>query len=174
MRPAGDVNPLEELLARRIRTQGPLTVAEFMAEYIDMPPVNLPAIEFDFERDGPERIEELADQLREFWNVGFGPITDLAPLLEYNGIIVVEEPVNCDDMDAVSRWQGGRPYMLYAADQESNSRKLFNLAHELAHLVLQAQDLASWRALACLAVVAHGRLRPCPPPVCSARRRPGA
>jgi Zn-dependent peptidase ImmA (M78 family) len=74
--------------------------------------------------------------VREFWNVGFGPITDLAPLLEYNGIIVVEEPVNCDDMDAVSRWQGGRPYMLCAADQESNSRKLFILAHELAHLVL--------------------------------------
>jgi Zn-dependent peptidase ImmA (M78 family) len=39
-------------------------------------------------------------------------------------------------MDAVSRWQGGRPYMLCAADQESNSRKLFNLAHELSHLVL--------------------------------------
>src|SRR5258707_2803984 len=111
-------------------------ITEFMAEYIDLPPVNLPAIEFDFERDDNERIEEIADQLREFWNVGFGPITDLAPLLEYNGIIVVEEPVNCDDMDAVSRWQGGRPYILHAADQESNSRKLFNLAHELAHLLL--------------------------------------
>ncbi len=111
-------------------------ITEFMAEYIDLPPVNLPAIEFDFERDGGERIEEIAEHLREFWNVGFGPLTDLAPLLEYNGIIVVEEPVNCDDMDAVSRWQGGRPYMLHAADQESNSRKLFNLAHELAHLLL--------------------------------------
>jgi Zn-dependent peptidase ImmA (M78 family)/transcriptional regulator with XRE-family HTH domain len=111
-------------------------IAEFMAEYVDLPQVNLPPIEFDYERDGNERIEEIADQVREFWNVGFGPITDLSPLLEYNGVIVVEEPVNCDDMDAVSRWQGGRPYMLYAADQASNSRKLFNLAHELAHLVL--------------------------------------
>ena len=98
--------------------------------------MHLPAIEFDYEREGNERIEEIADQLREFWNVGFGPITDLAPLLEYHGVIVIEEPVRCEDMDAVSRWQGGRPYMLYAADQESNSRKLFNLAHELAHLVL--------------------------------------
>lgn len=93
-------------------------------------------IEFDYEREGNEQIEEIADQLREFWNVGFGPITDLAPLLEYNGVIVIEEPVRCEDMDAVSRWQGGRPYVLYAADQESNSRKLFNLAHELGHLVL--------------------------------------
>ena len=111
-------------------------VAEFMAEYVELPPVNLPAVEFDFERDGNERIEEIADGLREFWNVGFGPITDLSRLLEYKGTIVVEEPVNCNDMDAVSRWQGGRPYMLYAADQESNSRKLFNLAHELGHLLL--------------------------------------
>jgi Zn-dependent peptidase ImmA (M78 family)/DNA-binding XRE family transcriptional regulator len=111
-------------------------IAESLAEYVDLPPVHLPALDFDFENDGNERIEEIADQLREFWNVGYGPITDLAPLIEYNGIIVVEEPVKCEDMDAVSRWQGGRPYMLYAADQESNSRKLFNLAHELGHLVL--------------------------------------
>jgi len=31
------MNPLEELLARRIRTQGPLTVAEFMAEALGHP-----------------------------------------------------------------------------------------------------------------------------------------
>jgi Zn-dependent peptidase ImmA (M78 family)/transcriptional regulator with XRE-family HTH domain len=111
-------------------------VAEFMAEYIDLPAVHLPTIDFDFERDGNERIEEIADQVRQFWNVGFGPLTDLAPLLEYNGIVAVEEAVKCDDMDAVSRWQGGRPYLLYAADQDGNSRKLFNLAHELGHLVL--------------------------------------
>jgi Zn-dependent peptidase ImmA (M78 family)/DNA-binding XRE family transcriptional regulator len=111
-------------------------IAEALAEFVELPAVDMPALEFDYEREGNERIEEIADQLREHWNVGFGPITDLAPLLEYHGIVVIEEPVNCDDMDAVSRWQGGRPYVLHAADQESNSRKLFNLAHELGHLVL--------------------------------------
>src|ERR1700687_4185351 len=34
-------------------------VAELMAEYVDLPPVNLPTIEFDFDRDGNERIEEI-------------------------------------------------------------------------------------------------------------------
>lgn len=111
-------------------------IAEALAEYVELPAVDMPAIEFDHEREGSERIEEIADQLREYWNVGFGPITDLAPLLEFHGIVVIEEPVRCEDMDAVSRWQGGRPYMLYAADQESNSRKLFDLAHELGHLIL--------------------------------------
>jgi Zn-dependent peptidase ImmA (M78 family)/DNA-binding XRE family transcriptional regulator len=111
-------------------------IAEFMAEYIDLPPLKLPEIQFDFERDGDERIEEIADEIREFWNLGFGPITDLAPVLEYHGIIVIEESVRCEDMDAVSRWQGGRPYILLSGDEDSNPRKLFNLAHELGHLVL--------------------------------------
>jgi hypothetical protein len=53
-------------------------VAEFMTEYIDFASGQLPAIELDFERDGHERIEYLVNQLREFWNVGFGPITELA------------------------------------------------------------------------------------------------
>src|SRR5450631_3847435 len=70
---------------------------ELLAEYITLPPLNLPESAFDFEKDGDERIEEIADQIREFWNVGFGPITDLAPVLEYHGILLIEEPVNCDD-----------------------------------------------------------------------------
>jgi len=65
-----------------------------------------------------EPFEEIADHVREFWNIGFGPVTDLVPILEYNGIIVIEEPVACEDMDAVSRWQGGRPYILFAGEEE--------------------------------------------------------
>jgi Zn-dependent peptidase ImmA (M78 family)/DNA-binding XRE family transcriptional regulator len=111
-------------------------ITEYFAEFVELPHINLPSIEFDFDHADNERVEEIADQVRDFWNVGFGPLTDLTPILEFNGIIVIEDEVKCDDMDAVSRWQGGRPYLLYAADQESNARKLFNLAHELGHLVL--------------------------------------
>jgi Zn-dependent peptidase ImmA (M78 family) len=111
-------------------------IFDFMSRYVKLPPVNLPQLSFDFERDGNERIEEIAEALRQFWDLGFGPIVDLPPVLEYNGIILIEENVSCDDMDAVSRWQGGRPFILYAEEVESNPRKLFNLAHELGHLVL--------------------------------------
>lgn len=82
------------------------------------------------------RIEEIADQLREHWGLGFGPLTDIAPILEYNGALLIEEPVLCVDMDAVSRWQGGRPFVLYASETESFPRTLFNLAHELGHITL--------------------------------------
>jgi Zn-dependent peptidase ImmA (M78 family)/DNA-binding XRE family transcriptional regulator len=111
-------------------------VTEFLAEFVELPPVNLPEINFDFETDNDEKIEQIAEQLRDFWGIGFGPITDLAPLLEYNGIVLVEEEVRCDDMDAVSRWQGGRPFILYSNDVESYPRRLFNIAHELGHIVL--------------------------------------
>jgi Zn-dependent peptidase ImmA (M78 family)/DNA-binding XRE family transcriptional regulator len=111
-------------------------ISEFMAEYVELPPINFPEVHFDFERDTAEKIEKIADELREFWNLGFGPITDLGPILEYNGVVLIEENVECEDMDAVSRWQGGRPFILYAAEEESNPRKLFNLAHELGHIVL--------------------------------------
>jgi Zn-dependent peptidase ImmA (M78 family)/transcriptional regulator with XRE-family HTH domain len=111
-------------------------ISEYLADYVEFPPLNLPEVRFDFDRGRDEDIEEIADQLRDFWNLGFGPVTDLGPILEYNGIVLVEERVVCEDMDAVSRWQGGRPFILYAAEEESSPRKLFNLAHELGHLVL--------------------------------------
>lgn len=122
-------------------------IAEYLGEFVELPPVHLPEIEFDYESDDHERIEEIADSLREFWGLGFGPITDLAPILEYNGIILVEDEVSCDDMDAVSRWQGGRPYVLYSREVESNPRKLFNLAHELGHLVLHTSIEVNSRML---------------------------
>lgn len=122
-------------------------ITEFLAEYVELPPVNLPSICFDFEGDSDERLEKIANSLREFWKIGFGPIADLAPILEYNGFILVEEEVACEDMDAVSRWQGGRPFILYSREVESTPRKLFNLAHELGHLVLHTSVVLNSRNL---------------------------
>ena len=111
-------------------------IADFVSEYVELPPVSMPEVDFDFKSATDERIEEIADQLREHWGLGFGPLTDIAPILEYNGALLIEEPVLCVDMDAVSRWQGGRPFVLYASETESFPRTLFNLAHELGHITL--------------------------------------
>src|SRR5690349_19381391 len=32
-------------------------ICEFLSEYVDLPPVTLPEVHFDFERDGDEKIE---------------------------------------------------------------------------------------------------------------------
>ena len=69
---------------------------------------------------------------------GLGPIHDMAPLLECHGVILARENVRCEEMDAVSRWQTGRPYVLYAKEVSSQARINYNLAHELAHILLHS------------------------------------
>src|ERR1700730_2028235 len=108
----------------------------YLERFISLPEVNMPSIEWDFNIGSEEQLERIAVQVREHWNLGLGPIFHLAAVIEMNGIILIKEPVNCEDMDAVSRWQNGRPFVLCSADKQSLPREHFDLAHELAHLLL--------------------------------------
>src|SRR5262249_28972937 len=79
-----------------------------------------------------------AEAVRETWGLGSLPISHLAPTLEVNGIVLIKEEVRCPDMDAVSRWQAAKPYILLAEDKHSLPRENYDLAHELAHLLCHA------------------------------------
>lgn len=113
-------------------------IADYISDFIEVPSVNLARGDFDPNRDPEEQIEDAAEALRDHWNLGEGPIQDLAAILEENGVVIVREPVGCPDMDGVSCWVGGRPLILLSGEVESGPRDLFNLAHELGHLVLHA------------------------------------
>ena len=113
-------------------------IVEYIERFIELPPVNVPAIEFDFETDSDEAIEEAAEATRKIWGLAQEPVTDLTAVLEFNGFVLVYEDVRSEDMDAVSRWQAGRPYILYSREVDSTSRLLFNLAHELGHIILHS------------------------------------
>jgi Zn-dependent peptidase ImmA (M78 family)/DNA-binding XRE family transcriptional regulator len=113
-------------------------IADYIDGFIHLPKVNLPSISFDVESDDEEQIELAAEALRDFWNLGRARIRDFPFLLENNGIVLIRERVTCPDMDAVSCWQGGRPYVLFSAEVESGPRCSYNLAHELGHLLLHA------------------------------------
>lgn len=125
---------------RRItrRLQWARDITSFVEKFIEVPEVKLPSLDFDLREDDEEQIERAAESLRDFWGLGRGPIKDLASTLEDNGIILVRELVNCPDMNAVSVWQGGRPFILFSAEVTSGPRSLFNLAHELGHILLHA------------------------------------
>ncbi|ANL28598.1 helix-turn-helix domain-containing protein [Rhizobium phaseoli] len=123
-------------IARRL--EWALDIASYLERFIELPAVSLPSIDFDFENDDEEKIEGIAEIVRQHWGLAQEPVTDLPALLEYNGCILIEQDVRCEDMDAVSRWQGGRPFILYSREVESTSRTLFNLAHELGHVVLHS------------------------------------
>ena len=125
---------------RRIgrRLQWVSDIVDYVSDFIEVPAVNIVRSDFEADDDQDQQIECAAEALRELWSLGDGPIKDLAATLEENGVVIVREPVACSDMDGVSCWVGGRPYVLLSGEVESGPRDLFNLAHELGHLVLHA------------------------------------
>lgn len=123
-------------IARRLEWSHDITA--YLEGFIELPPVSLPAINFNSCSDDAEQIELAADKVRDHWGLGRGPLRDLSAIMELHGFILVRESVSCEDMDAVSCWQNGRPYILFSADILSGPRSAFNLAHELAHVVLHS------------------------------------
>ncbi len=113
-------------------------VVDYVESFIALPKVAIPDVQWDSTAGLEEDIEQVALRVRADWSLGNGPIHDIVPLFEAMGIILLRERVSCDDMDAVSRWQMGRPYILYSAEVESLPRVNYNLAHELGHLVLHS------------------------------------
>jgi Zn-dependent peptidase ImmA (M78 family)/DNA-binding XRE family transcriptional regulator len=110
----------------------------YVERFIHLPDVSLPPVEFDYAADDFDQIEHVADKVRHHWGLGRGPLRDLSTILETHGFVLVREKVSCPDMDAVSCWQDGRPYILFSDDVESGPRIVWNLAHELAHMVLHS------------------------------------
>jgi Zn-dependent peptidase ImmA (M78 family)/DNA-binding XRE family transcriptional regulator len=123
-------------IARRLEWSRDITA--YVERFIHLPDVSLPQIDFDPASDNVDQIERAADALRSHWGLGRGPIRDLSAVMEMKGIILVSQKVDCPDMDAVSCWQSGRPYVLYSSDVTSGPRGNWNLAHELAHVLLHA------------------------------------
>jgi Zn-dependent peptidase ImmA (M78 family)/transcriptional regulator with XRE-family HTH domain len=114
-------------------------IATYIEKYIDLPFVNIPHVEENIlDSDDISFIEAASECLRDLWGLGRGPIRDLSSKMEENGFILIYEEVKCNDMDAVSAWQGGRPFILYSSGIESGPRTLFNLSHELGHVILHS------------------------------------
>lgn len=113
-------------------------VVEYIESFIELPKADFPDLQWDHVGGSDDDIEDIALRMRVDWNLGYGPIHDLVSLLEYHGAILVREEVRCEDMDAVSRWQGGRPYVLYSSEVKSQPRVNLNLAHELGHIILHS------------------------------------
>ncbi|HWY84068.1 MAG TPA: XRE family transcriptional regulator [Roseiarcus sp.] len=114
-------------------------IATFIEQFIHLPVVKLPQMPHSIiELHDNEEIERAAEKLRDYWGLGRGPIRALSSRLEENGFILLNEKVGCQDMDAVSAWQGGRPFVLFSSEVESGPRVAFNLAHELGHMILHA------------------------------------
>ncbi len=109
-------------------------------EYVKFPRVNFPVMDTstDFKKLSFDDIETIAIDVRRFWKLGDGPISDLVLLLENNGAVVTRIELYADNLDAFSRWCSAdrTPYLILGADKQSAVRSRFDAAHELGHLVL--------------------------------------
>lgn len=83
-----------------------------------------------------DEIEEIAEQVRNRFGLGLGPISNVVRLLEVKGIVVARVQITGENIEAFSFWSGPRPFVFLASEKESGARARFDAAHELGHLVL--------------------------------------
>jgi Zn-dependent peptidase ImmA (M78 family) len=83
-------------------------------------------------------IELAVRKLRESWNLGDGPISNLLELLEDKGIRVCEVDVS-DQFDGLSGFIGNIPVIILNT-RFVLDRKRFTVAHELGHILLSFSD----------------------------------
>ena len=114
-------------------------IVEYLSSYLDFPEANIPS--FDLPRDFREittlQIESLAEQTRDIWRLGRGPITNLTRTLESNGIFVTLSSIGSEHLDAFSEYdrERDRPFVFLGDDKANMVRTRFDGAHELFHLI---------------------------------------
>ena len=141
--------------AQSIKLEYVAKMYEILLEFISFPEMNLPSVDFVgcddvFEcenEDAIQEIEDIAAQVRKYWDIGTEPIKDLQYLLEKNGIIVTGFDTNEDKIDAFSQRTivaGNDIYFIAVAlGNRPEGRIRFDMAHELGHILLHpwSEDL---------------------------------
>jgi len=113
--------------------------ALLLSDYVDYPRLNLPERSFtDPEQISNEDIESAAEECRAIWQLGKGPIQNLALAAESAGIIIVRQETEISVIEGLSAWSGplNRPIAFLSADKANAFRSRFDLAHEIGHLIL--------------------------------------
>lgn len=135
--------------AQKIKLEYVSKMYEVILNYVNVPELNLPdttgidipedIINVDSEQAINE-IEKLAMLIREFWNLGSGPIDNLQYALQSNGIIVTGFRNVDSDIDAFSQQikiDGKTIYIIaLAIGSKPIERLRFDMAHELGHILL--------------------------------------
>lgn len=107
--------------------------------YANFPEVILPSFEpanAESSLYEDDEIENIAEQVRQHFGLGWGPISNVVRLLETSGVVVSRVEIPGEKIEAFSYWSGNRPFVFLASDKGSAARSRFDACHELAHLVL--------------------------------------
>lgn len=110
---------------------------DFFSRYVEFPEL--------FNRETKSRSpRNAAIELRNLWELGDQPISNMIRLLESHGIIVSISNSNSSKVDANSGYIEVNDHRYYIILIDSNSRSFyrqqFSLAHELGHFILHAES----------------------------------
>lgn len=100
-------------------------------EYLDLPSVKFPELRVHTQED----IEKAAEKCRADWGLGLGPIDNMTRLAEKLGAFVTSFDSVSDDVDALSV-PLSRPFIVRNTAKKSPCRQRFDIAHEIAHLII--------------------------------------
>lgn len=112
-------------------------IHSYFKNYIDFPEPNFPKLEYENDPNGfsNDDIENYTNILRDYWELGDGPISNLTGVLESNGVIFSGVKLQNSKIDGFSIWYDKTPLISICTDKESSTRMRFSSAHELCHLL---------------------------------------
>ncbi|PTB33063.1 XRE family transcriptional regulator [Photobacterium phosphoreum] len=109
------------------------SVIKKLEQEVELPETDLPDVSgFDLSRFSD--IERLSESVRDYWDIGLGPISNITELLENLGIIITSTKGSDGKVDAFSV-PNARPLIILDNTHASSCRNRFTLAHELGHLL---------------------------------------
>lgn len=113
----------------------------YILEYVQLPPVNFPPLPFvppEPNMLGMDQIDVLAEEVRDFWNLGDGPIPNLVGTAENNGAVIARYTLDAETLDGLSQWlrPEGFPLIVLNADKNVGVRSRLDMGHELGHMML--------------------------------------
>ncbi|MFB9327817.1 helix-turn-helix domain-containing protein [Paenibacillus aurantiacus] len=116
-------------------------IRAMLEEYVDFPELDVP----DFSETTYDAVEEVANQVRNAWELGDKPIKDIVYLLETKGFVVSSLLLENRSIDAFGSQHevAGKQYysIVLGNDKKSFYRRQFDVAHELGHRVLHDPNL---------------------------------
>lgn len=133
-----------DLNAAEVKIEILREINDYLAQYVDFPPVRFPKSDYMYDDSSPldnDSIESYAQELRDYWKLGNGPINNLMNTIQKNGIIVSSTHFRLEKMDGLSEWYNNKPYIFMSRDKDTNCRIRFGIAHELGHLLMHAGNI---------------------------------
>ena len=107
-----------------------------LLDAIELPPYNF--LSYNTIEEDPE---EIARKVRFQLNISKGPISNMADIIENNGIIIIKTDLFNDKVDGLSTISEKGARIIFLNSRKPNDRQRFSLAHELGHLLMHWNDI---------------------------------